>query len=248
MPKPFQLVLFFSIISQGIYAQVCGTPGIDGPTNTSSVINTYYPPISIITLNSGNTMVQLLAVPPNDPYGNIFGTVPISSGDLILFIQIQDGTINTNNSNLYGSNSSVSGPDGLGGTGYVNLGSAGLYEYAIALNNVPLMGGTLFFRASGLGGGLINSYVNNPGNGTTVGKKTFEVVRVPQYSSLSMSQNILCPPFNGNVGGLIAFDVAGDFNFNGFTIDASLKGFRGGFQYIIPSGCINSLVYALQMK
>jgi gliding motility-associated-like protein len=225
-------------------AQICGVSGFDGPTNASTIINTYYPPSQNTSLATGANSVKLLAVPATDQYGNSFGTVPISAGDLLIIIQIQDGAINTSNSSSYGSGTNSSGPDGLGGTGFTSLGNAGKYEYLIALNNVSLAGGTLQFRGANTSQGLINNYVNSLGNGSTTGQKTFQVIRVPQFSSLTLARNISAPPFNGSVGGIIAFDVAGDFNFNGFTIDASGRGFRGGFQSVQVSNCTISNTYA----
>ena len=222
--------------------QICATPGIDGPTNALPPVNTYYPPLPAQTLNSGSTSLPLNAVPDKDKYNNSFGSASIKPGDLLLFIQMQDGTISTSNSNLYGANNAKSGPDSLGGTGYTAIGNAGLYEYAVAVNNVPLTGGNLNFRAAGTGGGLVNNYVNFPGDGAK-GKKTFQVVRVPQFSSLMLSQNITCPPFNGSVGGIVVFNVAGDFNFNNYLVDASSKGFRGGYQPVQGSGCNTANTY-----
>ena len=48
------------------------------------------------------------------------------------------------------------------------------------------------------------------GDGKETGKKTFQVVRISQFYSLTLSDNISAPPFNGNVGGIIIFNVFGD--------------------------------------
>jgi hypothetical protein len=170
---------------------LCATPGNDGPTTGVAPVNTYFPPLQTSNLNSGATSLFLQGVPPVDQYGNSFGVSAIKAGDLFLVIQMQDGSINNSNSELYGANNATSGFYGLGGTGYTSLGNAGLYEYAIALNNVPLSGGTLNFKAAGVGGGLVNSYVNSPGNGISQGKKTFQIVRIPQLLSLLMLPVIL---------------------------------------------------------
>ncbi|HMI04811.1 MAG TPA: gliding motility-associated C-terminal domain-containing protein, partial [Pedobacter sp.] len=68
------------------------------------------------------------------------------------------------------------------------------------------------------------------------------VVRVPQYSNLVLSKDIKTPPFNGKAGGIIAFDVSGTMDFNGFIVDASARGFRGGYGPVGGSeGNINSV-------
>ena len=157
----------------------------------------------------------------------------ISNGDLLLIIQMQDASINSSNSNLYGGGISNTGPDGLGGTGYTSLGQTGLFEYVVATNDVPLTGGTLTFRGAGAGEGVMNTYYNadfDP-TSTTQGQRTFQVVRVPQYSNLKLIATIYAPPFNGKAGGIIAFDVTGEMNLNNQTIDASARGFRGGFTH-----------------
>src|SRR5690606_12013542 len=57
---------------------------------------------------------------------------------------------------------------------------------------------------------------------------------------------ISTPPFNGRAGGIIAFDVAGTMNFNGFTVDASARGFRGGYGLVdVTNNNRNDLYVAL---
>ena len=234
--------LFFLLSQLSSFGQVCGTPGADGPILVSSSINTYFPITTNISLVAGQTSVNLGAVPPIDPYGNSFGTLQINSGDLLLIIQMQDAAINSTNDNTYGSGFSNSGTDLLGGTGFTSIGNAGLYEYVVATNNVPLSGGNLTFLGTGAGNGLLNSYVNAAAT-TTSGKKTFQIVRVPQYSNLTLTANVTTPPFNGTCGGVIAFNVSGTFNFNGFTIDGNARGFRGGYSPQAGSGANNGSTY-----
>ncbi|WP_139225584.1 beta strand repeat-containing protein, partial [Flavobacterium succinicans] len=225
-----------------MFSQVCGTPGADGPILISSSINTYFPIATNISLAAGQNSVNLGAVPPTDSYGNSFGTLQINSGDLLLIIQMQDASINATDNNRYGSGELNSGPDLLGGTGFTSIGNTGLYEYVVASNNVPLTGGNLTFVGTGAGNGLLNSYVNAAAT-TTSGKKTFQIVRVPQYSNLTLTANVTTPPFNGVCGGVIAFNVSGTFNFNGFTIDGNARGFRGGYSPQAGSGSNNGSAY-----
>ncbi|MEO5910107.1 MAG: Ig-like domain-containing protein [Pelobium sp.] len=243
--KPFFLSLIVSFFLQNVNAQVCGTPGLDGPQNAEPPVNTYFPLSTTATLTSGSKTIVLNAVPPNDPNFNLsYGITPIKSGDLILIIQMQDATFDYTNSNLYGANSATSGPDGLGGTGYTNLNSSGKFEYVVAINDVPITGGTLTFRGAGVGSGCVNTYTNADAAGPS-GQRRFQVVRVPQYSNLVLTSNITTPPYNGSVGGLIAFDVAGTMQFNGFIVDASERGFRGGYGPVSASNGNNSTDYVL---
>ncbi|MCV9930505.1 hypothetical protein OIU83_22790, partial [Flavobacterium sp. LS1R49] len=225
-----------------MFSQVCGTPGVDGPATVSSSINTYFPIEGNITLNAGTQSIFLAKVPPTDAYNNNFGAIQISAGDLILIIQMQDATIDYNNNANYGSGTTTSGPDGLGGTGFTSIGNTGIFEYVIATNNVPLTGGNLTFKGTGTNGGVRNSFYNADAT-TTRGKRTFQIVRVPQYSNLTLTSNITTPPFNGIAGGVIAFNVSGTFNFAGFTINGNARGFRGGYSPKADSNLNDSKTY-----
>ncbi|WP_316634170.1 gliding motility-associated C-terminal domain-containing protein [uncultured Flavobacterium sp.] len=244
-PKFFRLIFIASLFLLNItlsFAQVCGTPGADGPINVSTSINTYYPITGTLNLAKGEKTIALSAVAATDSHGNNFGGTQISSGDLVLIIQMQDAIIDYSNNPNYGSGSSTSGIDGLGGTGFTNLGNTGIYEYVIATSNVPLTGGTLTFIGTGTTGGALNDYFNAAPT-TTRGKRTFQIIRVPQFSNLTLNSNITTPPFNGFAGGIIAFNVSGTFNFNGFNIDGSARGFRGGYSPVATTNANNSTTY-----
>ncbi len=236
-------VLVFLSFYTDVHAQICGTSGIDGPSSNTNPINSYYPIEGDKILNSGDKSIALDPVPATDAYNNNYGDIPIRAGDLILIIQMQDALINSQNNANYGSGSNNSGADNLGGTGYTDIGFSGKFEYVIALNEVPLTGGVLNFRGAGAGGGTVNTY-HNAAPTTTRGQRRFQIVRVPQYSNLTLSSDITTVPYNGRAGGVIAFDVAGNMNFNGFRIDASQKGFRGGYgpnQSADPGGNKNNI-------
>ncbi|MCV9934059.1 hypothetical protein OIU80_17395, partial [Flavobacterium sp. LS1R47] len=234
--------IVFFLFSTSLFSQICGTPGGDGPITVSSSVNTYYPVDGNITLNAGGQSIKLAAVPKMDAHKNDFGTTPISVGDLILIIQMQDATIDFRNNNNYGSGTSNSGLDLLGGTGFTAIGNTGVFEYVIATNNVLLSGGNLTFKGTGVNGGTSNSYFNADAEGSR-GKKTFQIVRVPQYSNLTLTKDITTPPFNGIAGGVIAFNVSGNFNFSNFSINGTARGFRGGYSPKADSGKNNSTTY-----
>src|SRR5437764_12680768 len=100
----------------------------------------------------------------------------MASGDLILVIQMQDATINSTNTDSYGS-----GVAGAPASGLTAL-NAGLYEYVVAQSSVGLGGGTITIKGASGTNRLINSYSTAAATATQ-GQKTFQVVRVPQYSS-----------------------------------------------------------------
>ncbi|UUV22265.1 DUF11 domain-containing protein [Paenimyroides aestuarii] len=232
-------ILFFVISASNAQQQpVCATPGSDGVQEFPEPRNSFFPGMgNDITVNAGATSFTLDAIPSPFLVGGVlydFGNNQISKGDLLLIIQIQGATINSANTNLYGSGNAANN-----GSGYLNLNNVGRYEYMVALNNVTSSGGELRFKAAGSGGGLLYSYENKPAT-TSQGVKRFQVVRLMQYSDLTLTSDIKTTPWNGRAGGLIAIDVAGTLNFNGKTINASLTGFRGGF---LPSRSIENIQY-----
>jgi hypothetical protein len=130
----FLLALFMlgGALHSQVNTQLCGTPGVDGPVNISRAVNTFYPIlVGEPTLNAGAQAVRLGAVPSIDAYGNDFGSVPISTGDLVLIIQMQDAEINSTNSTNYGAGTVNSFFDQKGGTGFTNIGNTGVFEYVI---------------------------------------------------------------------------------------------------------------------
>ncbi len=242
--KRFFLLVHLLVLFAAAKGQICATPGLDGPENISNAINTYYPVEGNLTLSVGSTSLPLSAVPRMDQYGNSFGTNAIFAGDLLLIIQMQDASINFNDDASYGSNNPAAGADGLGGTGFTDLGNTGRFEYVVATNSVSLAGGNLVFRGAAANSGTVFTYANSEAT-FTEGKKSFQIVRVPQYSNLVLKSDISTPPFNGKVGGIIAFDVAGTIDFNGFTVDASARGFRGGYGPKADSGPNTNSIYAI---
>jgi uncharacterized repeat protein (TIGR01451 family) len=202
-------------------AQVCGKPGNDGVGAISGVINTYFAP----TAPSAPAGSNSIGLGQSVGSGN-----QINAGDLVLIIQMQDASINSSNSNLYGS-----GNSSLLGSGQTSMGSTGLYEYAISTSNVPVTGGSLTLSGKGSGNGLINSYVNSAATASS-GQKRFQVIRVPQYASVTLTNTLTALKWNGTTGGIVVLDVVGQLNFNGRTIDTTNSGFRAGYSDIHYSG------------
>ena len=198
------------------WAQLCGTPGKDGPgTNLSGVLNSYYPnPGGSVTVPVGATSI------PIDTARMRGAAVPITAGDLLLVIQIQNSLINTSNTGTYGDG--VAGDPGSGATSY---GSAGFYEYVVATAS-PSGGSVAVSGANG--GGTLYAYTASAATATE-GRKSYQVVRAPQYSSATITGTVTAPPWDGSSGGVVALEVAGGLSFAaGATIDVSGRGFRGG--------------------
>jgi hypothetical protein len=126
----------------------------------------------------------------------------LAAGDLILVMQMQDATIDTTNSSSYGSTSTI---------------NAGKYEYATVAS---VSGSTVT-----LSSGLTNAYTTAAYG--AAGQKTFQVIRVPVYSSATLG-SATAKAWDGSTGGVLAFDVTGTLTLNNATADVSGKGFRGG--------------------
>lgn len=201
----FFLFLALSATSSPLSAQLCGTPGKDGVGNPTGVINTYFPGTASVA--AGATSI---------PVGAATGIIAVvGSGDLLLVIQMQGVSINSTNSIAYGNGST--------GSGYTALNGTGLYEYVVATG--PVAGGVVPIQGAN-GGGLVNSYSAAPYSGTQ-GQLTFQVIRVPQYSSATLNTGLTAQTWNGSTGGILAFDVAGLLNLNNATASVDGLGFRG---------------------
>ncbi|MCW8826735.1 MAG: polymer-forming cytoskeletal protein, partial [Gammaproteobacteria bacterium] len=172
----------------------------------ATVLNTYYPGSSSVT--SGSTSIVLGAANG--------ASTSISSGDVLLIIQMQDATINNTNTSSYGD-----GVSGDPASGVSVAGGAGSYEYVVASNNVPLTGGTLTVTC-----GLTNDYTQAGATGTS-GQKTFQVIRIPTFASYTLVP-VIAEAWDGSTGGVLAFDVTGNLALNGANIDVDGMGFRGG--------------------
>ncbi|HEY9035674.1 MAG TPA: right-handed parallel beta-helix repeat-containing protein [Pseudomonadales bacterium] len=189
----------------------CATPGKDGAGGSlTGVVNTYYPAAAIGTVTAGSTTLNV---------GTAAGAgVSILTGDLLLIIQMQYADINSTNTDSYGD-----GVAGGNASGYTTL-QAGAYEYVVATSN--LTAGSVNIRGLGTGNGLINNYVRAAASGTQ-GQRTYQVIRVPQYTTAALSSGLTALPWNGSVGGVLALDIQNNLALAG-TVDLSARGFRGG--------------------
>jgi uncharacterized repeat protein (TIGR01451 family) len=181
----------------------------------AGVINTYYP--GTASAAAGATSISV-----GSPSGS---ATPISAGDLLLVIEMQDEAINSLNTSAYGSETTS-------GAGFLT-GTAGMYEYVVAAG--PVAGGSVPIEAAGVGGGLVNSYVVGAASATH-GQSDFQVVRVPQYSTATLGSTLTAQPWNGVTGGILAFDVAGALSLGSATVSVDGTGFRGGAGRMLRGG------------
>lgn len=206
LPGKLLAVLLYISVSDKAAAQNCPA---NVPVTISSNPNTYYPGLDN-TLTAGTTSITLGAASS--------GTTPVSTGDLLLLIQMQGAEINSVNTNSYGD-----GVSGGASNGYLNNTGllAGNMEYVVATNTVPLTGGTLTLLNS-----TTHTYKN--ANFGTHGQYRYQVIKIGLYHSLTLSGTLTAQPWNGTTGGVIVISVTNQLNFNGQTITAAGAGFRGG--------------------
>lgn len=197
-----------SLCAGPLYANLCATPGKDGTGSVSGVVNTYYPGTADVP--AGATSISI-----GSPRG---AAQTIAAGDLLLVIQMQDTSIDTDNNDGYGNNNNDSVA-----WGYTAIQQAGRYEYVRATG--PASGGSVPIVSET--GGLIYSYVDAD---YTSGqrKQSFQVIRVPQYNDATISGTVTGAAWNGETGGVVAIDVADQLTFSGGSISVSGIGFRGG--------------------
>lgn len=192
-------------------AVIQAMPGKDGAGGTlNTVVNAYWP--GAASVSAGSTSISL---------GTRRGAaVNITAGDLLLVIQMQGADIDSSDTSAYGD-----GVAGQPATGQLTTNfQAGTYEYVIAQNTVTGAGGTVTVTG-GSGGGLLNSYFNAaPGS---QGRRTFQVVRVPQYTSATFGSGLTAPVWNGSTGGVLAVDVQNTLTLGG-NVSVAGGGFRGG--------------------
>src|SRR4029077_3458248 len=152
---------------------VCASPGRDGTGGTlTGIVNAYYPPANTGALAAGATSVVL------GPAAAGGAQTAIAAGDLLLIIQPQDAAINSTNTGAYGD-----GSPGDPASGWTSLNNSGNFEFVTASSAIAVTGGTLNFQATGAGGGLLNAYTSAAYIAGTHGQRTYQVIRVPQYTS-----------------------------------------------------------------
>ncbi|MCU0431031.1 MAG: T9SS type A sorting domain-containing protein [Cytophagaceae bacterium] len=139
-------------------------------------------------------------------------------GELVIIIQMQGASItgNTSNNTSFGQISAIQ--------------TSGLYEVARISSHTEASGVPTVIT---LTGPLANTY--NPSASLQI--VTFPTLGSPNFTTTS---TITTLPWNGNIGGIVAFNVTGKLILN-HSIDVSGRGFRGGnLAGNDGSGCITN--------
>jgi uncharacterized repeat protein (TIGR01451 family) len=191
---------------------LCSSPGADGNVTLASNFNTYFAGTG--TVAAGATSLALSAANTDG------ASTPIAPGDLLLIIQMQAGDIDATNTDAYGDG--VNGDNLAAGVKLNTNFTAGVYEYALAANNVPATGGTLQITQA-LGFGYKSAAATS-----TSGQVRYQVIRIPRYNNVTLNANVTAPRWNGLSGGVLALDINGTLDMAGYTLDMVGRGFRGG--------------------
>lgn len=202
--------LAFALCPAMLRAQPCGTPGRDGSGTITGTVNSYYP-------GNGSVSAGVLSLPVGAKSG---AAATIAAGDLLLVVQMQDAAINSTDTGAYGD-----GAANDPASGSTALNSSGLYELVTATG--PVASGAVPILGGGNGGALLNGYTNAAASGTQ-GQRRWQVIRVPQYASATLSSGLTALAWNGTVGGVLAIDVSGTLTLGSATVSVDGRGFRGG--------------------
>ncbi len=189
-------------------APSCIVPSDGAGGTLTGVVNRYHPGVG--TAAAGATTISVGA-------GAGSGTA-IASGDLLLVIQMQDADINFTNTTSYGDGVASSPANGV-----TALNASGRYEFVEATSAV--VAGAVQIKGVGTGDGLLNTYRTAAAT-ATAGQRTFQVIRVPSYTTATTSSGLTAIAWNGSVGGVLAFDVAQNLTLGG-TVSVDGLGFRG---------------------
>lgn len=192
------LTLFGLALASTSLAQWCAEPGRDGSQPAGQVINTWFTGPDSQVLTAGTRAFTL---------SRARGAAPLMPGDLALLMQVQGARIVTSNDVRYGQ-----------------LESHHLQAEWVRIEQLD--GNILRVRGAGSRGGLLHTYVNQPAD-EEQGRQRWQLVRVPQYDSLTLDGDLKPLPWDGYTGGVLALDVRRKLALNGHRLDVSGAGFRG---------------------
>ena len=91
-----------------------------------------------------------------------------------------------------------------------------------------MSGGAIPIEGTGAGNGLINQYVNSDVTTATLGFRRYQVIKVPQFSRLTITGEVVSDRWNGRWGGVSALNVRENLDLQGGSFNADGRGYRGG--------------------
>jgi len=217
--------------------KICASPGKDGVGGTlAGIKNDYWPGTG--TPAAGATTITIGA--------RVAGAAgnTIVAGDLLIVMQMQDAAFDITNDETYGEGTGSTKATGTGSGAATTLNNAGRWEYVVATNAIGAAGGALTFNGGGAGGGLLYSYTEQTfATTTTQGQRTYQVIRVPQYTTATLGSTLTALGWNGSTGGVLAIDLSGSLTLGGATVSVNGLGFRGGGGRVLTGDATPGLVF-----
>jgi gliding motility-associated-like protein len=212
------IVLFFGAFT--LFAQ--RGKNLNGILSGTNVINTYTNLTADVVLNATSLTVASNLMTG----GPVFGATPLAPGDLILIIQMQGASIDSDNAAMASNNfaypTEYSWPADWSAApaqylyGKVNaLNGAGKFQYAEVAS---ISGGTII----NVDCPLLTAF-------SAAGKT--QIVRIPRYNDLLLNATAVVNPltWSGTIGGVVGIEVNGTLTMTaGSKISVSAFGFRGG--------------------
>jgi len=213
---------------------VCST-GSDGTTvvsGTETRVNVYFaapdPAVSETIVAAGSVSIPIDATLGGQA-SNLHASVgnTIAAGDILIISQMIGTEIDTTDNHVstgdYGD-----GAGGLTQAGSINNTNftAGRSEFVIAIG--PVSAGSIPIEGVGVGNGLLYDYVNSNVTSASLGFRRYQIVKVPQFSRLTVTGSVVSDRWNGRWGGISAVNVRGNLTLGGGRFNADGRGFRGG--------------------
>gem|GEM_PF-763427 len=215
--------------SPPVSTSFCASPGVEGvpAAPISGVVNSYRAGTATTPAagtaaggtgcSAGTVRIAVAA--------QAGAAVNLAVGDLLMIIQNQNATIDSADSANYGDGTAADTNNAGGASNFQNVGR---YEYVrAAVANATAGTTALCINGAGANAGLLNQYFQD----TAVSpRRTFQVVRVPQYSNVTISDStaLTATAWDGLRGGIVVLDVRNQLSFNNAgSINVSGLGFRG---------------------
>jgi len=185
-----------ALLGQHQAAAQAGKNGAVTVATSGTILNEY-------TTLTANAAVGATSITVGNSALNANNRFPaaLATGDLLLIVQPQGATINTADTDDYGSVTALN-----------NAGRYQLVQVASVPNATTINLSCRLFSAF-----------------TTAGHT--QVVRVPRYTTLTLNNNVAvtAPAWNGSTGGVVAVETTGAVSLGtGATLNVTGLGFRGG--------------------
>ncbi|MDF1629292.1 MAG: hypothetical protein P1U78_05775 [Alcanivoracaceae bacterium] len=212
MVRAFALSLVMLAAVPAGAAGLCGFPGGDGAVQAQGVVNLWLESASSSDIAPGSRWLPVAAHR---------GQGELGPGDLGLLVQMQGARIAASNDDAYGDG--ISGD--AQGRGWLEL-EAGHFEF-VRIEEVEA--GRVRVRGAGPNSGVVHAYRSRePNSANESGRQRWQLIRVPQYESLTLTGDLAVLPWDGASGGILAVDVRRSLQLNGHRLSVAGAGFRGG--------------------